>query len=157
MLSGLSTASASASTSSSTSLQVDTAGATENAITATSIASTEHESIQSAGKMIQDLFHPDNAKINATLDALSLDLHKKEKKCGRLVTAGGCFALVHVMENCLGKANAGIPACDQVTKLNKAAELTTLKKTLRVITNLTFHHEESNIEFAAIVVAWKQS
>jgi hypothetical protein len=54
--------------------------ATETA--ATSIASTEHESIQSVGKMIQELFHPDNAKVNATLDALHLD-SKEEKKMRR--------------------------------------------------------------------------
>jgi hypothetical protein len=49
-----------ASASASTSLLVDGV-ATENVTAATSIASTEHESIQSVGKMIQELFHPDNA------------------------------------------------------------------------------------------------
>jgi hypothetical protein len=33
----------------------------------------EEESLEDVEKMIQDLFHHDNAKVSATLDALNLD------------------------------------------------------------------------------------
>jgi hypothetical protein len=79
-------------------------GDAENVTAATSIASTEHKSIQSVEKMIQELFHPDNAKVNATLDALHPDLQRGQKKCGSLVTAGVCFVLILFMKNCLDKA-----------------------------------------------------
>jgi hypothetical protein len=42
------------------------------------------------------------------------------------------------------------PACDQVTALNELPELTTLHKTLSVITNLTFNHYDSKVGIAAI-------
>jgi hypothetical protein len=108
------------------------------------------ESIQSIGKMIQDLFCSDNDKVGAALDALFLNLYKDKKKCESLVTAGGCHALIHLMKNCLDKAIASIPACDQVTELNDLAELPTLYDTLRVIVSLTFLHDESKFGIAAI-------
>jgi hypothetical protein len=140
-----------ASASNTASLQVDTPVATAKAITTANAASTEHEeSIQSIGKLIQDLFHSDNAKVNTTLDALDLDFIKDKKNCESLVTAGGCFVLTHLMKNCLDKAMDEIPACNQVTKLTDFTELMTLHKTLNVITSLTFWHAESRIGIAAI-------
>jgi hypothetical protein len=67
--------------------------------------------------------------VNATLDALYHDSLKGNKKYDKLQVVGGCSALVHLMQNCLDKAIDKFPACDQVTKLNEVAELTTLNKT----------------------------
>jgi hypothetical protein len=130
----------------------DTPVATENATTAntTSAATDDGESIQSIGKMIQDLFCSDNAKVNAALDALYLDLGEDKRKRESLVTAGGSFALVHLMQNCFDKAIAGVPACDQVAELNELTELTTLHKTFTVVFSLTLYHEESRFGIAAI-------
>ncbi len=136
-----------------TSLHVDTPVTTEKANTtntASAITARHEEWIQSIGKLIQDLFHSDNAKVNAALDALDLDFIKDKKNCESLVTAGGCFVLTHLMKNCLDKAIGEIPACDQVTKLTEFIELTTIHKTLNVITSLTFWHAESKIGIAAI-------
>jgi hypothetical protein len=142
--------STSASASNTASLQVDTSAATEKANTANT-ASTEHEElVQSVGALIQDLFCSDNDKVDAALDALDLDLDEDKKKCESLVTAGGCFALVHLAKNCLDKAIAEILACDQVTKLTEGAEVRTLDKALDVITNLTFQHDESIIGITAV-------
>jgi hypothetical protein len=133
-------------------LQVDTPVVTENAATVnTASAATEDEvSIASIGKMIQDLFDSDNAKVNAALDALFKDLGEDEKKRESLVTAGGCLALILLLTKCLDKAIDGIPACDQVTELNELAELTTLLNTIIVIINLTHHHDESRLGITAI-------
>jgi hypothetical protein len=110
----------------------------------------EVESIQIIGKMIQEIFHSDNAKVNAALVALYLNLDKDKKNCEILVTAGGCLALVQLLNTCLDKAIARIPACDQVTRLNTLAELTTLDKTLFVIISLTYQHDESAVGIASI-------
>jgi hypothetical protein len=132
------------------SLQVDTPVVTEEN-TAANTASTEHEeSIQSIGKMIRDLFHSDNAKVNATLNALYLNLDKDKKKCESLVTVGGCHALVQLLEKCLDKATIIIPACDQVTEMNELDELKTLHEAFSVIMRLTFQHDESRFGIAAI-------
>jgi hypothetical protein len=132
--------------------QVDTPVATENATAANAVsaATEDDEVIQRIGALIQDLFCADNAKVNASLDALLLDLEKDKKKRQSLVTTGGCFALVHLMQNCLDKATDRIPECDQVTELNKLAELKTLSKTLNVINNLAFLHEESIVGITAV-------
>jgi flagellar biosynthesis regulator FlaF len=53
-------------------------------------------SMESIGALIQDLFHSDNAKVNAALFALRLDLDEDEKKCDKIQAVGGCFALVHL-------------------------------------------------------------
>jgi hypothetical protein len=39
----------------------------------------EEESLEGVEKMIQDLFHHDNAKVNATLDALNLVFFRMKK------------------------------------------------------------------------------
>jgi hypothetical protein len=60
--------------------EVDTPVATAKA-TITNTPPTEHEeSIESIGKMIRDLFHSDNAKVNAALAALHLHLNKDKKR-----------------------------------------------------------------------------
>jgi hypothetical protein len=104
-------------TSAAASLQVYTPVATEETTTKNAVsAATEDEGelIKFIGKMIQDLAHTDNA----ALDALDLDLYKKdEKECQRFVTAGGCLALVLQLKNCLDKAIAGIQTCDRVTEV----------------------------------------
>jgi hypothetical protein len=106
--------------------------------------------MESIGKMIQDLFHSDNVKANAAIVALDANLEEDEKKKADLMQAGGCFALVQLMQNCLDKAIDSIPACDQVTELNESAELTTLHMTLSVIISLTFRHKESKVGISAI-------
>jgi hypothetical protein len=45
--------------------------------------------IQSVGKMFQDLFHSDNAKVNATLDALNHESMKGNKIYDKLLAVGG--------------------------------------------------------------------
>jgi hypothetical protein len=110
----------------------------------------QDESMASIGKMIQDLFHSDNAKVGATFAALNLDLVKDKKKCDKIQAVGGCFVLVHLMNKCLDKAIDRFPACDQVAALNELPEVTTLHKTLSLITNLTFNHYDSKVGIAAI-------
>jgi hypothetical protein len=61
-----------------------------------SVAADHAKSIQSIGKLIQDLFHSDYAKVNAALKALGLDLVEDENKeaamllfiCWRISSAG---------------------------------------------------------------------
>jgi hypothetical protein len=55
--------------------------------------------------MFQDLFHSDNATVNATLlDALNHDCIKDNKIYDKLQAVGGCSALIHLMQNGLDKA-----------------------------------------------------
>jgi hypothetical protein len=110
----------------------------------------EEEYMEGVGKLIQDLAHSDNARVNTALDSLNLDFIKDKKKRCEIQAVGGCFALVHLIQNCLDKAIDRIPACDLVTELNELAELTTLNKTLNVIVSLTFRHDESKAGIAAI-------
>jgi hypothetical protein len=139
-----------ASTATAATLQVDTPVASEE-VTAANAASIEHaETYKSIGKMIQDLAHSDNAKVNAALDALFLDLDNDKKKCEKIQAVGGCFVLVEVLKKFLDKAIARIPACNQVTELNEVAELKTLHKACTVIIRLTFLHDESRVGISAI-------
>jgi hypothetical protein len=41
--------------------------------------------------MFQDLFHSDNAKVSATLDALNHDSMKENKKYDKLQATGGAL------------------------------------------------------------------
>jgi hypothetical protein len=136
-----------ASASTAASLQV----VTENAAAAnTASAATEHEDLtRSIGKMIEDLFCSDSAKVDA-LDVLDLYFMRNKKKRELFVTAGGCFVLVQLMKTCLNVAIARIAATDQVAELNELAELTTLRTTLGVITNLTFNHDDSRVGITAV-------
>jgi hypothetical protein len=91
-------------------------------------------------KLIQDLAHFDNAKVNAALDAL-FNLNLKQKY--DTVTAwGGCAALVHLLKDRLKTVMQKSPSCDQVTELNEQLELETIEKTLFVIVKLTYHSSE---------------
>jgi hypothetical protein len=133
---------------------------TENTTIADTIATAtasaaiiEHEElIQSIGMMIQDLFHSDNAKADAALDALNQDLMKDSTKCESLVTAGACFVLVQLLKNCLDElnANGGISGWRQVTKISANPKLTTLHKTLNVLSNLTCEHVKSRVGITAL-------
>jgi hypothetical protein len=138
----------------STSAAAPTAAALQTTEAASVANTAPTESIDSIGKTIQDLLHSDNAKVHAALDALDLAFIKDKKKCDEIQAVGGCLALVLLLKkNCLDKAIATIPACDQVTELwelNELAELTTLHKALNVIIILTFQHDESRVGIAAI-------
>jgi hypothetical protein len=114
-------------------------------------ASNENgESINSIGKTIHELFRSDNAKVNAALAALNLNLIEDKKKCDKIQAVGGCLALVLLLKKCLDKVVDSISACDEVTVLTELADLTTLNKTLIVIINLTLQHAESQIGITAI-------
>jgi hypothetical protein len=83
----------------------------------------------------------DHTTIKVQWYALKQDLSKDNKKCDKIRAVGGCFALVHLLKNCLdSKAIDEFSACDQVTELNELAVLVILQKTLVVITDLTFSH-----------------
>jgi hypothetical protein len=147
--------STSSSASNAASPQVDTPVKTETTANTVSTATKNEESIQiSLGKMVRDLFCSDNAKVNSALVALHLNLDEDKKKCESFVTAGGCLALVQLLEQCLDKAVGRILAsgvmCDQVTELNELVLLTTLRRTLSVVIRLTFQHDASNVGIAAI-------
>jgi hypothetical protein len=132
------------------SLQVDTPVPTETSTTANAASTEQEETYKSVGKMIQDLSSHDNVNIKAALDALNNAFMKIKNKRESFVTAGGCHALDQLLKNCLDKAIDRIPECDQVTKLNQLTELKTLRQSLTVITNLTYHHNESEVGIAAI-------
>jgi hypothetical protein len=107
-------------------------------------------SMERIGALIQDLNHYNNAQVNAALDALYLNLGSDKKKCEKIVTVGGCHALVQLVKNCLEEAIENIAACDQVTVLNELVELKTLNKSLLVINNLMYTHSESRAGITAI-------
>jgi hypothetical protein len=109
----------------------------------------EEEYLEGVG-MIQDLAHSDNAKVNAALDALSLDVQKGKENCDAVTAWGGCAALVHLLKDRLKKATKKAPACDQVSELNELVELTTLHKTLNAITKLTYHSETARVFIATV-------
>jgi hypothetical protein len=140
-----------ASSTTTASLHVDTPVVTENAITTSAASIDQEESILNMGKMIQDLAHADNAKVNTAIDAsLDLDFMRDRLKRESFVTAGGCLALVQLVKKCVDKALNIIPACGQVTELDELAELTTVHKTLHIMIRLTFYHEETRVLITAI-------
>jgi hypothetical protein len=110
----------------------------------------QEASMRRIEKMIQDLSGSNNEKVVTALIALSMDIRKDPTTRNNMLALDGCDALLQLLKNCLDRAIGEIPACDQVTKLNELAELTTLNKTLRVVTNLTFRHEESKVGITAI-------
>jgi hypothetical protein len=121
-----------------------------DAITVSPSVAKQEDSIESYGALIKDLYHSDNAKVNAALDALSLDLDEDfAKKCDKIQVVGGYFVLVQLMKKCLDKVIDEIPALDQVTELNELAELTTLHKALCVIIRWTFWYDESRADITA--------
>jgi hypothetical protein len=116
----------------------------------------EHDSItvsevtvEVIGSLIQELFDSDNSKVNAALDAFDADLYEDKTKCNKIVTVGGCHALMQLVKNCIAKGIEDIPDHDQVTDLSQP-ELKTLFKALAVITNLTYHHDESQVGITVI-------
>jgi hypothetical protein len=117
---------------------------------ASPIIATREASMEIIGAMIQDLSSSDNAKVDAAIVSLRLELSNNSEKCKSLVTAGGCHALVQIMKNYLDKAIAIILAGDQVTDCKGQAVLRTLVRTLCVIINLMLLHDESKLGIAAI-------
>jgi hypothetical protein len=105
----------------------------------------EEDSMEGVEKMIEDLAHSDNAKVNAALDALSLDLDKDEEKCDTITALGGCAALARLLKDCLKKAIKKIPQCDQVTELIGLAELETIKKTMCVFVLLSHQNKMGRV------------
>jgi hypothetical protein len=113
-------------------------------------ATREDEFMEIIGKLIQDLFHSDNAKVDAALDGLLLDLDHDEE-AGQLQAAGGCFALVQFVKDCLKEAiRQKIFACDRVTEVARYADLIILWKSLAVITKLTIHRNESRVGISSV-------
>jgi hypothetical protein len=98
-------------------------------------------SMENIGQMIQDLFHSDNAKVNDALKALILDLDEEKKKWENIQAVGGCHAIVQLVNNCLDKVIARIPAPDffKVTATGDLPELETIDKSLEIILSLTYH------------------
>jgi hypothetical protein len=140
-----------ASSTTTASVHVDTPVVAENAITANAASIDREVSIINMGKVIQDIAHADNAKVNTALDAfLGLDFMRDRLKRESFVTAGGCLALVQLVKKCLDKVIERIPACGQVAELDELAELTTLHKTLHIMIRLTFHHKEIRVLITAI-------
>jgi hypothetical protein len=134
------------------SLLTDEPAMTEKAESASSVLSVEEEkdeeeSLGGAGKMIQDLFRSDNAKVNAVLDDLNREFlnDKTVENCDTVAAWGGCAALVHLLKDRLKKVMKKAPACDQVSELNELVELTTLHKTLNAISSLTCQSETSRV------------
>jgi hypothetical protein len=110
----------------------------------------EEESLEGVGKMIQDLSHSDNAKVNAALDALNQDPDKDKEKYDTVTVWGGCAALVHLLKDRLKKAMKKVRACDQATELNELPELATINNTLRAIVWLTYYSEIGRIGIATV-------
>jgi hypothetical protein len=127
----------------------DTAGSASSAL-GVEEDEDEEESLEGVGKMIQDLAHSDNVKVNAALTALDREVYEDKENCDTVTAWGGCAALVHLLKDRLKKAMKKAPVCNQVSELNELAELTTLHKTLKVITDLTFGSERSEVFIAAI-------
>jgi hypothetical protein len=112
----------------------------------------EDEDMAGVGKLIQDLAHSDNARVNTALDALNLELKNDDKKRDAFTFVGGCAALVHLVKDRLKKAMKKVPACDQVTvtEVNEFPELETMEKTLDLIVNFTSRSA------SRLLVEWKQ-
>lgn len=103
------------------------------------------------GIYVQRLFSPKSAQVEATLDTLIENLQKDTRKCNDIVTVGGCFALVQLVQICLLKASkTNSRGCHLVTDLDERLELKCLCHTLRVIIRLTYRHDESKVGINAI-------
>jgi hypothetical protein len=105
--------------------------------------------VEDIGNLIQTLSSADHTKVDASLDALYMDLEEDPKKCEKVVTAGGSHALVLLAKNCLDQAVAKFPERDTVTELD-GQELTTLYKALRAIIGLTYQNKMSRVGISAI-------
>jgi hypothetical protein len=69
--------------------------------------------------MFQDLFHFDNAKVNATLDVLNHDSMKDNKIYDKLASCRRLLRPRSPDGECLGKAIDEFLACDQVDQFNE--------------------------------------
>jgi hypothetical protein len=109
----------------------------------------EEEYLDGVEKLIRDLAHSDNAKVNAALDALyNLDL---KQKYDTVIAWGGCAVLVHLLKDRLKTAIQKIPQCDQDTKVNELLELIkTIEKTLFVIADLVCYSEMGGFGMVAV-------
>jgi hypothetical protein len=139
-----------------TQAQVEADSTAEDASPITNEAEIEDDStpvseltVEVIGSLIQEIFDSDNTTVNAALDAFDANLYEDKTKCNKIVTVGGCHALVQLVKKCVAKAIENIPDHDQVTDLSQP-ELKTLFKALAVITNLTYHHEESQVGITVI-------
>jgi hypothetical protein len=121
----------------------------EKATTASSSVAKQDESIGSIAALIH-LLYSDSAKVSAALVALYLNLDKDKKNCESIVAAGGCLALVQLLEKCLDKVIDRLPASDQVIEVDELAEPWILGKILYVIVRLTSQHVESRAVISAI-------
>jgi hypothetical protein len=121
------------------------------AVANTASAAAKHgDSIDCIGALVQDLFPFGNAKVNASLDALNLDLLGHKSKCDKIQVVGGCLALVLLLKKCLDKAIDERVMWEPITELNELAELTTLHKTLHIMIRLSYHLDESKVGIVAI-------
>jgi hypothetical protein len=118
---------------------------TESASAAVVEEEEDDEDVVGVGKMIQDLAHSDNARVDTALDALSLDLDNDKEKRDTITVWGGCAALVHLLKDRLKRAMKKVPACHQVTEVNEFPELETIEKTLRVIISFTYYAEKMGL------------
>jgi hypothetical protein len=127
---------------------------TEGAPTATNLASVfdaEHEeSMQSIGKLVQDLFHHDRVKVEAALQALGLNLSSDESKSNHIVTVGGCAVLVHLVKGCLTKSARLHAVHNWIEHAElKTLGMLTLGMLLFVIAQLTAINHESRVGITA--------
>jgi hypothetical protein len=111
------------------------------------------ESLQTIGKLVQDLFHYGHpAAVRAALDALYAHLNLKGKsKNHDFVTVGGCAALAQLLNNCVRTAAKEIREQSLSTELlGELSELKTVCKTLRLVALLLDTHRESRVAMTAI-------
>jgi hypothetical protein len=119
---------------------IETTESTYPNVEAFEVVEEEDEYMEGVEKLIRDLTHSDNAKVNAALDAL-FNLGLKQQY--DTVTAwGGCAALIRLVKGRLKTVMKKSLQCDQVTELKELPELETIEKTLLVIIQLTFYSSE---------------
>jgi hypothetical protein len=123
---------------------------TSPSIAASAVDTEQEDSMESIGKLVQDLLDSDHATVEAALHDLAVALGQDTKKRDHFVTAGGCFVIVQLVKYCLKKATEKIPACGRVTKVSKIAELKTLFKSLNLIMRLTLYHDGSRVAISSI-------
>ena len=102
-------------------------------------------SVESVGKLIQDLSSPDEAVVKASTYKLGrsvCDSYRGSQILQEIVGVGGCFALVQLAKTSLEKARMEIPNCDQVTELNGGAT-EILRNLFFTMACLTYKHPVS--------------
>jgi hypothetical protein len=81
---------------------------------------------------------------------LLVDLDNDKEKSETFTFWGGGIALVQLVQHCLKKAMKKIPVCGRVVESNELAELTTLNKSLHVITRLANMHNFIMVGITAV-------